>query len=202
MKKRALDTVVFTMEEHMLEKNLSPVCPPGMLLRTKQSSAATWMMAVMEVNMVDCKLRAKYRVAKREAKYTVVNTILSEENRLGKHGSDWAEENQEEDEVREVPPASSSTRFSPPVAPFLENHDDNFGMLVILGREVAIFRNILSLKRERDSTWNHELVVLKKRAIFHAPKSGLGLTRLNGLSVRHLEEGRRAPRWRCPFHPR
>lgn len=65
----------------MLEKNLSPVCPPGMLLRTKQSRAATWMMAVMEVNMVDCKLRAKYRVAKREAKYTVVNTILSEENK-------------------------------------------------------------------------------------------------------------------------
>lgn len=61
--------------------------------------------------------------------------ILCFRPRLGKHGSDWAEENQEEDEVREVPPASSSTRFSPPAAPFLENHDDNFGMLVILGRE-------------------------------------------------------------------
>lgn len=59
--------------------------------------------------------------------------------RLGKHGSDCAEENQEEDEEEEerVMPASSSTRLSPPGPPFLENHDDIFGRLEILGREVG-----------------------------------------------------------------
>lgn len=65
----------------MLEKNFRPVCPPGMLLRTKQSRATTCTMAAMEVKMVDCRLRAKYRVPKREMKYTEVKTILSPENR-------------------------------------------------------------------------------------------------------------------------
>lgn len=38
-------------------------------------------MAAMEVKMVDCRLRAKYSVAKRDMKYTVVKTIFSLENR-------------------------------------------------------------------------------------------------------------------------
>lgn len=38
-------------------------------------------MAAMEVKMVDCRLRAKYSVAKREMKYTEVKTMRSLENR-------------------------------------------------------------------------------------------------------------------------
>lgn len=38
-------------------------------------------MAAIEVKMVDCRLRAKYSVAKREMKYTEVKTIRSPENR-------------------------------------------------------------------------------------------------------------------------
>lgn len=68
----------------MLEKNFRPVCPPGMLLRTKQRRATTCTMAAMEVKMVDCRLRAKYRVANRERKYTEVKTIFSPENRCFK----------------------------------------------------------------------------------------------------------------------
>lgn len=59
--------------------------------------------------------------------------------RLGRHGSDCADENQEEEEAEEAlePPASSSSSPSPPAAPFLANHDDIFGRLAILGREVG-----------------------------------------------------------------
>ena len=39
-----------------------------MLVKTKHNKATTWMMAAMDVSMVDCKLRAKYNVAKREVK--------------------------------------------------------------------------------------------------------------------------------------
>ncbi|MPC88067.1 hypothetical protein E2C01_082958 [Portunus trituberculatus] len=54
---------------------------PGRLSLTRQPSPRTTLHSsdpngIMDVNMVDCKLRAKYRVAKREAKYTVVNGIL------------------------------------------------------------------------------------------------------------------------------
>lgn len=65
----------------MLEKNFRPVCPPGMLLRTKQRRATSCTIAAMEVKIVDCRLRAKYRVANREMKYTEVKTIRSPENR-------------------------------------------------------------------------------------------------------------------------
>lgn len=55
----ALETVVLTNEEHMLEKNFNPVWPPGILLRTKHNRATTWTMAAMDVRIVDCKLKAK-----------------------------------------------------------------------------------------------------------------------------------------------
>ena len=77
----AFETVLLTIDEHKLEKNFNPVCPPGTLLKTKHIRAITWITAAIVVRIVDCKLRAKYNVANSDEKYTEVNTNRSDENR-------------------------------------------------------------------------------------------------------------------------
>lgn len=75
-----MDTVRFTRDEQILEKNFSPVCPPGILLTMKHSNAPIWMIAAVVVSIVDCTLKAKYRVANKEIKYTEVKAIREDEN--------------------------------------------------------------------------------------------------------------------------
>lgn len=50
---KTLETVFFTNDEHILEKNFNPVCPPGMLLTIKHTKAPTWITAAIVVRIVD-----------------------------------------------------------------------------------------------------------------------------------------------------
>lgn len=57
-----MGNVEFTEDLNILEKNMSPVMPPGILLIKNISIAINCTTAHKTVNEVDCKCRAKYKV--------------------------------------------------------------------------------------------------------------------------------------------
>ena len=75
------EELLLQYEQQMLDMNLIPYWPPGMLLRMKQNRATTCITAKIEVQMADLRPRAKYRVPTRDPRYTPVNSSLGPEKR-------------------------------------------------------------------------------------------------------------------------